>query len=83
MCQTILWSGQGLLHEQVSVSFDKREALCILVQYEIELMYKFGTLTFKFICRIFPFTKWLWCGNLALVRNSLYQQIHFNVKDSF
>ena len=41
MFQTILWSGQGLLHEKVSVSFDtcKREALCILMQYEIELIW--------------------------------------------
>ena len=30
------------LHEQVSVSLDKWEALCILMQYEIELMYTFG-----------------------------------------
>ena len=30
------------LHEQVSVSLDKWEALCILRQYEIELMYTFG-----------------------------------------
>ena len=30
--------GQGILHEKVSVSFDKREALCILVQYEAELI---------------------------------------------
>ena len=34
MCQTNLWSGQGISHDQVSVSFDKREALCILMQYE-------------------------------------------------
>ena len=27
------------LHEQVSVSLDMWEALCILMQYEIELMY--------------------------------------------
>ena len=30
------------LHEHVSVSVDKWEALCILMQYEIELMYTFG-----------------------------------------
>ena len=30
------------LHDQVSFSLDKWEALCILMQYEIELMYKFG-----------------------------------------
>ena len=46
MCQTILCSEQGLLHEHVSVSFDKMEALCILVQYEIELMYTLGTIAF-------------------------------------
>ena len=46
MCQTILWSGQCILHEQVSVSFDKRETLCILMQYEAELIYKFGTMAF-------------------------------------
>ena len=30
------------LHEKVSVSLDKWEALCILMQYEIELMYTVG-----------------------------------------
>ena len=30
------------LHEQVSVSLDKWEDLCILMQYENELMYTFG-----------------------------------------
>ena len=34
------------LHEQVSVSLDKWEALCILMQYEIELMYTFGKIAF-------------------------------------
>ena len=34
------------LHEQVSVSLDKRKALCILMQYEIELMYTFGIIAF-------------------------------------
>ena len=34
------------LHEQVSVSLDKWEALCILMQYEIELMYIFGIIAF-------------------------------------
>ena len=37
---------KGFLHEQVSVSLDKGEALCILMQYEIELMYTFGIITF-------------------------------------
>ena len=46
MFQTILWSGQGILYELVSVSFDKREALCILMQYEAELVYTFGTMVF-------------------------------------
>ena len=32
--------------EQVSVSLDKREALCILMQHEIELMYTFGIIAF-------------------------------------
>ena len=57
MCRTILWSGQGILHEQVSVSFGKREALCILMQYEGELMYTFRTMAFLFICMIFSATK--------------------------
>ena len=34
------------LHEQVSVSLNNWEALCILMQYEIELMYTFGILAF-------------------------------------
>ena len=34
------------LHAQVSVSLDKWEALCILMQYEIELMYTFGIIVF-------------------------------------
>ena len=34
------------LHEQVTVSLDKWEALCILMQYEIELMYTFGIIAF-------------------------------------
>ena len=34
------------LHEQVSVSLDKWEALCILMQYVIELMYTFGIIAF-------------------------------------
>ena len=45
------------MHEQVSDTFDKREALCILMQYELELKYTFGIIAFKFICIIFPFTK--------------------------
>ena len=45
------------MHEQVSVTMDKREVLCILMQYEIELMYTFGIIAFKFICIIFSFTK--------------------------
>ena len=44
------------LHETVSVSLDKWEALCILMQYEIELMYT-GIIEFSFICTIFSFTK--------------------------
>ena len=34
------------LHEQVSVSLDKWEALCILMQYEAELMYTYGIIAF-------------------------------------
>ena len=34
------------LDEQVSDSLDKREALCILMQYEIELIYTFGIIAF-------------------------------------
>ena len=33
-------------HEHVSVLLDKWEALCILMQYEIELMYTFGIIAF-------------------------------------
>ena len=34
------------LHEHVSASLDKWEALCILMQYKIELMYTFGIIPF-------------------------------------
>ena len=37
---------RSFLHEQVSVSLDKWEALCILMQYEIELKYTFGIVAF-------------------------------------
>ena len=53
MCQSIWWSGQGLVHEQVFVTFDKRKALCILMTYDIELMYTFGIIAFEFICIIY------------------------------
>ena len=43
------------LHEQVPVSLYKWEALCILMQYEIQLMFTFGTIAF--ICLVFSFTK--------------------------
>ena len=46
MCQTILWSGQGICYKQVAVSFDKREAMCIVMHNEAELMYTFGTMDF-------------------------------------
>ena len=46
-----------ILHEKVSVSRDKWEALCILMQDEIELMYAFEIIAFEFICKIFSFTK--------------------------
>ena len=43
MYQPIWLSGQSLKHEQVSVTFDNIKAkLCILMLYEIELMYTFG-----------------------------------------
>ena len=44
------------MHEQVSVSLDKWKALCILMQYEAELMYTYGIIAFKLICIIFSFT---------------------------
>ena len=47
MCQSIWWSGQGLMHEQVSFTFEKRETLWILMQYEIELMYTFEIIAFS------------------------------------
>ena len=34
------------LHEKVSVPLDKWEDLCILMHYEIELMYTFGIIAF-------------------------------------
>ena len=34
------------MYEQVSVSFDKREALCILMLNVLELLYTFGTIAF-------------------------------------
>ena len=50
MCQTIFLSEpRSFLHEQVSASVNKWEALCILMQYEIELnqpMYTFGIIAF-------------------------------------
>ena len=57
MCQLIWGLGEGLLQEQVSVTFDEREVLCILMQNEIELMNTCGTIEFKIICTIFSFTK--------------------------
>ena len=71
MCQSIWGSVQGFLQEQVSVLFNKREALCILMQNEIELMNTLGTIAFEIICILFSSTKWLWCGNLVLVDISL------------
>ena len=71
MCQKCYDQNKVFLHEKVSVTLDKWEALCILMQYEIELMYTFGIITFYFICTIFSFTKWLLCWNLVMVRISL------------
>ena len=45
------------LHEKVSVSLDKWEVMRILMQYDIQLMYTFGMITFQFLCIIFSFTK--------------------------
>ena len=59
MCLTICHQFKIFLHEQVSVSLDKWETLCILMQYEIELMYTLGIIAFQFICIKFSFTKWL------------------------
>ena len=41
------------LHERVSVSLDKWEALCILMKYEIELMYTFGIIAFNSFVQYF------------------------------
>ena len=82
MCQPIWWSGQGILHEPLIVKFDKREALWLSMQFDIELMYTFGITAFELISILFFFTNWLWYGNLVLVGISLQQQIQFNVKDS-
>ena len=38
MYQTFFDQNKVFLHEQVSVSLDKWEALCILMHYEMELM---------------------------------------------
>ena len=46
MCQQFGDQNKVFLHEQVSVSLDKWEALCILMQYEAELMYKYGIIAF-------------------------------------
>ena len=69
MFQTILWSGQGLLHEQVSVSFDKRAALCTLMQYENEPMYSILIHLYDIL-----FYQMIIMLNLVLVRISLLQQ---------
>ena len=46
-CVRLFWDqNKVFLHEQVSVSLDKWEALCILMQCEIELMYTFGIIAF-------------------------------------
>ena len=47
----------GLLHEKVSVTFEKMETFGFFMQYEIELMFTFGIIAFKFICTIFSFIK--------------------------
>ena len=45
------------MHEQISIAFDKGEALCILMQNEIELIYIFGIIAFNLICILFSFIK--------------------------
>ena len=72
MYQSILWSGLGFLHEQVSVTFDKRETFGILMQFNIDLMYTLGIIAFKFICTTFSFIKdydvetWYWTAILSI-----------------
>ena len=56
MGQPIWVSGKCHLHEQVSVTYDKKEALRILMHYEILLMYAFRIITNKFICLLSSFT---------------------------
>ena len=46
MCQTIFDQNKVFWHEQVSVSLDKWEALCIFMQYEIEQIYTVGIIAF-------------------------------------
>ena len=46
MCQIILWSERGLFAWTGFVLLDKWEALCIFMQYEIELIYTFGIIAF-------------------------------------
>ena len=60
------------LYEQVSFSLDKWDALCILVQYEIELMYTFGIIAFKCICHQITITLKSGNGqNFFITANSL------------
>ena len=44
---------RSFLHEHVSVSLDKWEALHILMQYEIELMYTFRIIAFNSFVQYF------------------------------
>ena len=57
MSDNFVISTRVFLHEQVSVLLDKWEALCILMQYEIDLIHTFGIITFGLISIIFSFTK--------------------------
>ena len=72
------------LHEQVSVSLDKWEALCILMQFEIELMYTFGIIAFYFICTIFFLPNdhyvviWYWSKFLYNSKFTLTSKISWN-----
>ena len=53
MCQKFCDQNKVVLHEQVSVSLDKWESLCILMQYEIELIYTFGIIAFNSFVQYF------------------------------
>ena len=74
MCLSIWLSGYGLLHEKVSVTFDKRETFGIFMQYEIELMFTLGIIAFKFICTNF------FLSSDYDVENWYWYAFHYNSK---